>query len=117
MPANNPEIVIYIAVDNAKGVSQYGGTVAAPLARNFLLSAIPILNLKYDSEGMPKEYVYPDKRYYEVPDVTGLTLKEAKSRLKNFKVKYEGKGTVIYQTPSAGIDVYEGETIRLYLSE
>ena len=117
MPANNPEIIIYIAVDNAKGVSQYGGTVAAPLARNFLLSAIPILNLKYDSEGMPKEYVYPDKRYYEVPDVTGLTLKEAKSRLKNFKVKYEGKGTVIYQTPSAGIDVYEGETIRLYLSE
>lgn len=117
MPANDPKIVIYIAVDNAKGVSQYGGTVAAPLARNFLLSAIPILGLKYDSNGMSKEYVYPDKKYYTVPDVSGLSLKEAKKKLKNFKVESEGEGNVIYQSPSAGIDIYEGDTVRLYLSE
>lgn len=117
MPANDPKIVIYIAVDNAKGVSQYGGTVAAPLARNFLLSAIPILGLKYDSNGMSKEYVYPDKKYYTVPDLSGLSLKEAKKKLKNFKVESEGEGNVIYQSPSAGIDIYEGDTVRLYLSE
>lgn len=117
MPANDPKIVIYIAVDNAKGVSQYGGTVAAPLARNFLLSAIPILGLKYDSNGMSKEYVYPDKKYYTVPDVSGLSLKEAKKKLKNFKVESEGEGNVLYQSPSAGIDIYEGDTVRLYLSE
>lgn len=117
MPADNPEIVIYIAVDNAKGVSQYGGTVAAPLARNFLLSAIPILELEYDEEGMDKEYVYPDKKYYTVPDVSGMTLKEAKKELKNFNIEYEGSGTVIYQSPSAGVDIYEGETVRLFLSE
>ncbi len=117
MPADDPEIVIYIAVDNAKGVSQYGGTVAAPLARNFLLSAIPILGLEYDEEGMDKEYVYPDKKYYTIPDVSGLELKDALKQLKNFKVEYEGKGKVIEQSPKAGIDIYEGETIRLYLSE
>ena len=117
MPADDPEIVIYIAVDNAKGVSQYGGTVAAPLARNFLLSAIPILGLEYDEEGMDKEYVYPDKKYYTIPDVSGLELKDALKQLKNFKVEYEGEGKVIEQSPKAGIDIYEGETIRLYLSE
>ncbi len=46
MPANDPKVVIYIAVDNAKGVSQYGGTVAAPIAKNFLLSAIPVLGIE-----------------------------------------------------------------------
>ena len=117
MPANNPKIVVYIAVDNAKGVTQYGGTVAAPLARNFLQSAISILGLEYDEGGMPKEYVYPDKKYYSVPDVSGLTLKEAIKQLKNFKVEYEGSGTVKYQSPDSGVDLYEGDTIRLYLSE
>ena len=117
MPADNPKIVIYIAVDNAKGITQYGGTVAAPLARNFLLSAISILDLEYDLEGMDKEYVYPDKKYYEVPSVVGLSLKEAIQKLKKFKVECEGNGTVVYQTPDAGIDLYEGDTIRLYLSE
>lgn len=117
MPASAPEIVIYIAVDNAKGVSQYGGTVAAPLARNFLLSAIPILGLEYDEEGMDKEYVYPDKKYYTVPNVLGMTKQEAKKELKNFKVEYVGEGKVIYQSPTAGVDIYEGETIRLFCSD
>jgi Cell division protein FtsI/penicillin-binding protein 2 len=115
MPADNPQIVIYIAVDNAKGVTQYGGTVAAPIAKNFLLSAIPILGLEYNQNGMPKEYVYTDKRYFKVPDVTGMTLKEAMKELKNFKVEYEGTGIVQYQSPESGIDIYEGDKIRLYL--
>ena len=40
MPANDPEYVIYIAIDNAKGVTQYGGTVAAPIAGNVLKTII-----------------------------------------------------------------------------
>lgn len=34
LPADDPKIVIYIAVDNAKGVTQYGGTVHALLSEN-----------------------------------------------------------------------------------
>lgn len=115
MPADDPKVVIYIAIDNAKGVTQYGGTVAAPVAKNFLLSAIPILGLEYNENGMPKEYVYTDKKYCKVPDVTGMTLKEAMKELKNFKVEYEGIGSVQYQSPKSGIEIYEGERIRLYL--
>ncbi len=36
--------------------------------------------------------------------------------LKNFKVEYEGKGTVLYQSPNPGIRIADGETIRLYLN-
>lgn len=117
MPANNPQIVVYIAVDNAKGVSQYGGTVAAPIAKNFLLSAIPILKIEEQSGEIEKEFVYLDKTYTVVPDVVGKELKEAMKELKNFKVEYVGKGKVTYQSPSAGIKIADGETIRLYLNE
>ena len=34
LPADDPEIVLYVAVDNPKGVSQYGGTVHALLSEN-----------------------------------------------------------------------------------
>ena len=34
LPADDPKVVVYIAVDNAKGVTQYGGTVLALLSEN-----------------------------------------------------------------------------------
>ncbi len=117
LPANDPKIVIYVAVDNAKGVTQYGGTVAAPIAKNILLSAIPILGIEEQEGEIEKEFVYLDKTYSVVPDVTGMELKDAMKNLKSFKVEYEGTGTVTYQSPKAGIKIADGETIRLYLNE
>lgn len=34
-PADKPDYVVYVAVNNPKGVTQYGGTVAAPIAKMF----------------------------------------------------------------------------------
>jgi len=118
LPADNPEIVIYIAVDNAKGITQYGGTVAAPIAKNFLLSAIDILDIEERSNEIEREYLYTDKQYAIVPNVIGMNVKDAVKELKSFKVEYSGSGEVVtYQSPSGGESVYEGETIRLLLSE
>ena len=118
LPADNPEIVIYIAVDNAKGITQYGGTVAAPIAKNFLLSAIDILEIEERADEIEREYLYTDKQYAEVPNVVGMNVKEAVKLLKKFKVEYSGSGEIVtYQSPSANEKVYEGETIRLLLTE
>ena len=118
LPADNPEIIIYIAVDNAKGITQYGGTVAAPIAKNFLLSAIDTLDIEERSEGIEREYLYTDKQYAAVPNVVGMSVKEAVKELKKFKVEYSGSGEVVtYQSPTAGESIYEGETIRLLLTE
>jgi len=118
LPADNPEIVIYIAVDNAKGITQYGGTVAAPIAKNFLLSAIDILDIEERKNKIEREYLYTDKQYAIVPNVIGMNVKDAVKELKSFKVEYSGSGEVVtYQSPSGGESVYEGETIRLLLSE
>lgn len=117
MPADDPKIVVYIAVDNAKGVTQYGGTVAAPIARSVLLESIGILGIEERSNEIEKEYLYTDKQYDTVASVVGMDINDAVKNLKNFKVQYEGTGLVTHQSPEAGVKVAYGETIRLYLSE
>lgn len=117
MPADNPEIVTYIAVDGAKGVTQYGGTVSAPIARNVINSYININNIKETSEGLPREYLFYETKYVTVPNVINMTKKEAIKNLKGFKVEYTGYGeTVIAITPEEGKRVKEGSTVKLMLN-
>lgn len=118
LPADDPEVVVYIAIDNAKGVSQYGGTVAAPIARNVMLSVIDALDIEEKEDGMLKLYKYGDKKYAVVNNVIGMTSKEAVNNLKDFKVEFSGTGSVVkYQSPKAGSIIYEGETIKLMLTD
>ncbi len=117
LPANDPEAVIYVAVDNPKGVTQYGGTVSAPIARNIMLSTIETLKIKEQSGGMLKEYQYLDVHYYVLPDVVGMTKEEATKKLKEFKIKYTGSGDkVIYMSPSPNTFQSADTTITLLLN-
>lgn len=116
MPADNPEVVIYIAIDNAKGVTQYGGTIAAPIAKNVLLDIIDILDIKKSEGGVSKAYNYYDKKYAVVPNVLNMTVKDAIKSLSSFKVEFSGSGEkVIYQSPQSLTSLYEGDTVRLML--
>lgn len=117
MPADDPKVIIYIALDNAKGVTQYGGTIAAPIAKKILTDCIGILNIEKRNDFMEKEYTYLDKKYIEIPNVIDLSKKEATKLLKNFKIEYSGIGeNVYYQSPSSGNRILEGETVRLLLN-
>lgn len=116
MPADNPEIVVYVAVDNPKGVTQFGGVVSAPIAKNVLTSAIEILDIAPSKEGMPREYTWLDKKYVILPNVVGLSKDDAIKTLKGFKLEFSGNGeTIIYQSPESEYYVEEGETIKLML--
>ena len=118
LPADDPEIVVYVAIDNPKGVTQYGGVVSAPIARNVMLSAIDILDIEPRVDGMAKEYTWLDKKYSILPNVVGMSKEEATKTLKNYKIEYTGSGdTVIYMSPNAGYYVAEGETIMLILGD
>lgn len=117
LPADDPEVIVYVSVDNPKGVTQYGGTVAAPIAKNILQTAISVLDISPRTDGMPKEYTYLDKHYYTVPRVIGSNLKEAKEALKGFNVTYSGEGeNVTYQSPKENTYLEEGGTVKLLLS-
>lgn len=116
LPANDPKVVVYLAIDNPKGITQYGGTVSAPIVKNILEDAIVALNIEKQDGGTEKAYQWYDKKYYTVEDVIGLTRKEVSSKLKNFSLEYTGSGnTIISQSPEAGTRIPEGEKIRLYL--
>lgn len=118
LPADDPQVVVYIALDNAKGVVQYGGTVAAPIAKTVLTDAITALGIEKREGSTEKKYNYNDKKYIDVADVVGMEKNEAIKNLKSFKVEYTGTGNkVIYQSPSAGERILEGETVRLLLEE
>ncbi|MCI8575460.1 MAG: stage V sporulation protein D [Bacilli bacterium] len=117
MPADDPEIVVYVAVDHPVGVTQYGGTVSAPIAKNVLQTAIEVLGLPPTTEGMAKEYNWLDQKYVTLPDVVGKSLTEAKKILNGFKLEYSGEGeTVTYQSPKAGYYIKEGGVVKIMLS-
>ena len=116
LPSDDPKVIVYVAIDNAKGVTQYGSTVAAPVAKNILTSSISALNIEKRTNDIEKKYNYGDKRYEVVPSVIGKTKKEAVTELKKFKIEFTGSGDVItYQSPSSGVTLTEGSTIRLML--
>ena len=118
LPADDPEIVVYIAIDNAKGVTQYGGTIAAPIARSILLDSIEILDIKKRDGSTEKKYNYNDIKYVTVPNVVGLNVTDAKKQLKGFDIEFSGNGDqVIYQAPLSGERVLEGSSVRLMLEE
>ena len=117
LPADNPQVVVYMAIDNPKGVPQYGGTIAAPIVRNVLLSAIDILKIEPSETYMSKKYNWNDTKYVKVPDVVGMSLSDAKKTLKGFNVEVSGEGeSVILMSPSAGTSIRENSTIMLYLN-
>ncbi len=117
LPADRPEAVVYVAVDNPKGVTQYGGTVSAPIARNIMLSLIETLDIKEKKGGMLKEYQWLDTKYMVLPNVVGMSKKDATKTLKDFKVKYSGTGDkVIYMSPEPDTFQSVETTITLMLN-
>ena len=117
MPVDNPSIVLYVAVDNPKGVVQYGGTVAAPIAKSILESYISINNLKPSSEVMPKVYNWMDVKYKKLVNVVGKTREEATKLLKGYKIEYSGNGNIVlYQSPEANLYVEDNSTVKLMLT-
>lgn len=118
MPANNPKIVVYVAIDNPKGVVQYGGTVSAPIARSILLDSIDALNIKKPEGAKEKNYQPWDKKYLTVPDLVGKNYDDIKYKLEGFTLEFSGTGKkIIYQSPIKGERVLEGSKIRIMLGD
>ncbi len=117
MPADDPEFVIYIALDHPKGVTQYGGVVSAPIARNVLKDIISIYDLKEDVSGLPKVYRWDDIKYVMIPDVIGKTKKDARKLLNGFNIEFVGDGDKVIDTsPSVNSRTKEGSTIKVLLN-
>lgn len=115
-PIDNPQIVLYIAMDNPKNCIQYGGTTVAPIARKMFLDILPALNVKKVKSQRQKAYSIMDKRTIKVENYIG----KKRSEVQNISLRFTfvGKGTkVIDQLPRKGEYVEEGDTIVIMLGE
>ncbi|MFY0545562.1 stage V sporulation protein D [Brevibacillus sp. H7] len=116
-PADDPQILVYIAVDNPKALA-FGGLIAAPSVRSILESSLQYLKVPKRQNQIQKEYVYPDKRYLEVPNMIGLSLKEVATTYDTLPLVVDGKGSrVIKQSPAPGERIEQGSKIRIYLGD
>ncbi len=117
-PADDPQIVVYIAVDNPKGTVQFGGVVAAPIVGNIMEDALIELDVKPRKDGLEKETVWGDPVMVEIPNLVGLHKKDLQAMLVALNTDISGKGDrIVKQSPEPGVKVKEGSTIRLYLGD
>ena len=116
VPSNDPEAVLYIAIDNPKDTALLSSYTTTPIARRILLDIIDALDIEKQEGGVEKDYEWTDKVYYEVADVVGKTPEEAKKLLEHFSIEYSGSGEkIISQSPSAGTRLEDGSTVKLML--
>jgi stage V sporulation protein D (sporulation-specific penicillin-binding protein) len=116
-PADDPQILVYTAVSNPKGI-QFGGLVAAPIVRNILDSSLRYMKVPPRTQQVEKKYQYPDKKIVQVPNLIGMDRKEITASYYSFPLDIAGSGNkVSYQSPQPGTRVEEGATIRVYLGD
>lgn len=116
IPADNPQAVVYVAIDNPKGITQYGGTVSAPIAKNIMIDIIDTLEIKKSEYTLDKEEFWYDIKYTTIPNVIGQNLTTAKKQLKNLNINYSGTGNIIKEiSPQPGTIVKENSTIKILL--
>lgn len=110
-PIENPQVCILITLYNPTGEGGHqGGGVAAPIASQVLGEVLPYLEIKKQNEEEQKEV--------EVPNIIGLTLKEAKKVLEDVGLQLEVKesedssiDTITNQLPKAGIKTKQGTSV------
>lgn len=119
-PADDPQIVVYIAVDDPQGI-QFGGLVAAPIVRNILDDALRYLEVEPRKEQLEKRVrpEFGEVPYVEVPDLVGMTIGDLLQDLgSDFRIVKAGSGnTVISQAPKPGTRLMRGSEIRIFLAD
>ena len=100
-PADDPQLIVYVAVDNPQGI-QFGGVVAAPIVRNIMADALPSLGVQPRTKQVDKEYKYGDVKIVTVPNLVGKTVSDIYEDMNtNFRLAASGNGdTVVRQAPA-----------------
>lgn len=117
-PANDPQVIAIVLIDEPTGI-YYGGAIAAPVIAELFDNILPYLGIeeRYTEEEM-KQYKIGS---VEVPDFVGKSRDEAKKLMKiyEFGEAYSiGEGDiVIEQFPLPGEKVNKNSDIILYYGD
>lgn len=114
-PIDNPEIAVFVMLDEPKGDKYYGGVISAPVNSKIMEDVLPYLGYEpsYSEEELKKLSL-------TVPGTVGNTVAEAKGKVAAAKLEYKVVGTgekVIRQLPEEGSKVITGGIVILYTEE
>lgn len=115
-PISDPQVVVLITLYNPTGEGGHqGGGVAAPIGSQVLGEVLPYLEIQEDN--IKQEDIRTE---VETPNLIGMTISEAKEKLKEMKlgIEYENineddvsEKIITNQIPKDGIKVYENTNI------
>ena len=117
-PADDPQVIMLITMDTpsrATGTYVSGGNMVAPTASTVMAEILPYLGVEpsYSAE----ELLGMDTT---VPNVIGMSVEEAKAKLKDRALSYKivGDGeTITDQTPAGGAIIPGKSSVILYVGE
>ena len=117
-PADDPQVIMLITMDTpsrATGTYVSGGNMVAPTASTVMAEILPYLGVEpsYSAE----ELLGMDTT---VPNVIGMSVEEAKAKLKDRALSYKivGDGeTITDQTPTGGAIIPGKSSVILYAGE
>lgn len=117
-PADDPEIVVYVAIDNPKDTIQFGGLVVGPIVGTIIGDSLRAMGVEPRKDGLDKEYVWPEEPKVDVPDLIGLEKKDLTEYMTDLSIEVSGEGKyIIDQEPEQGTKLDAGSKIRIYLSD
>ncbi len=111
-PIDNPEIAVFVMLDEPTGANYYGGVISAPVGSKVMTDILPYLG--YEPQYTQQEL---EKISVSVPDVIGEEISAAKAKINSIGLSYKvigSGGTVVNQLPQAASSVYNGGTVILY---
>lgn len=114
-PAEDPEIIMLVMVDEPRNGRYYGSAVAAPVVSEVFTEILPYLG--YYAEYSEEELENHD---VNVPEVTNSNVGAARATIEGLELEVEivGSGeTVLRQVPSSGSAMPRGCTVVLYTEE
>lgn len=111
-PADDPQIICLVMLDEPQVANKYGGTIAAPLVGSIIEEALEYM-------GVERQYTEEEARSISVtvPDLRELSVTVAKESIdsKRLNIKVMGSGdTVLDQLPKPGMNIGENSTIIVY---
>ncbi len=117
-PADDPQIVVYVAIDNPKETVQFGGVVAAPIVGKIIGDSLRAMGVEKRSDQIEKERIWSDQPLIEVPDLVGRTRREINESYYDLRLDVSGEGDkVLAQSPEPGLKVTQNSTVRILLGD
>lgn len=113
-PAENPQVMAIVLIDEPQG-TYYGGTVAGPVMQELLLNILPYMGI--EPVYSEKEKELPETVKNTVPDISNLSLADAKNILKESNIEFEIQGegeNVTKQFPPAGETINIDSKVIIY---